>query len=98
MDLNQIKALIEAKHYETASHVDERIEAGEFDPEDMEQAILTATRIHKTERDELSQSTDGKKYTIIGRSRAGNAFYTCGKVKADHLGRHYFFITAHQAD
>ena len=98
MDLKQIKALIEATSYATSDHVDEGLDAGYFDLEDIEQAILSAGRIHKRERDERRESVDGYKYTIIGRNRAGNAFYTCGKVKRDYQGRYYFLITAHKAD
>lgn len=97
MDLHQIKRIIAAGRYHPSAKVDALLEHGEFDLEDLETAILSAARIHKRERDEKRSSVDGYKYTIIGRDRAGLPFYTCGKVRQDHFGNFYFFITAHHA-
>lgn len=96
--LTRIQTLIIRRAFRLSGHVDEGIDEGVFDLDDIEHCIMSATRIYKTERDERGTALDGNKYTIMGRNRAGLLFYTCGKLRQDHLGHYYFFITAHAAD
>jgi hypothetical protein len=98
MELKDIQLLILKKEYGYSNHVRERIEAGEFEEDDIEACLLTAHDFTKKMRDEFRQSVDGMKYVIIGKDRFGNDFYTVGKVMKDFTGRFYYYITAHQAD
>lgn len=104
MDVDQrkvlavIKALVLGGDYDYGGKVLAAIEAGDFGHEDLERCIATATEIHKSELDDHKTAVDGMKYTIIGRDRGGEPFYTCGKIKLAAAGRLYFFITAHEAD
>lgn len=98
MTLDDIQALIRREEYEISSKVADLVEVGCLDLADIENCILTATRIYKRERDELKQSVDGLKYVIIGPDTSGRLFYTTGKVLTDYVGRFFFVITAHQAE
>lgn len=98
MNLDDIKALIAKRQYEVSQKVQELLEQEYFDKQDLKNCILTATRIHKRQRDERRAAVDGMKYVIIGLDTHGRRFYTTGKIIKDHLGRLYFFITAHQAE
>lgn len=98
MELDEIKTLIIKRQYEVSQKVQELLEQEYFEKQDLENCILTATRIHKKQRDERGAAVDGLKYVVIGLDTRGQQFYTTGKVIKDHLGRLYFFITAHQAE
>lgn len=98
MELDEIKTLIIKRQYEVSQKVQELLEQEYFEKQDLENCILTATRIHKKQRDERGTAVDGLKYVIIGLDTHGQRFYTTGKVIKDHLGSFYFFITAHQAE
>ncbi len=98
MELDEIKVLIAKRQYEVSQKVQELLEQEYFDKQDLENCILTATRIHKRQRDERGTAADGRKYVIIGLDTHGRRFYMTGKIIKDHLGRLYFFITAHQAE
>jgi hypothetical protein len=98
MTLGQIKDLVARDQYRLARKVREAIEEGFFDDEDLVHSILSATKIHKEERDELGEALHGMKYVILGRDTHGCLFYTVGKVIPEPDRRFYFFITAHQAD
>ena len=93
----QIQRLIEQGEYEISEKVQELIEDGVFDQDDLVECITTASSIHKTERDERKDSIEGIKYVILGRDTRGLPFYTAGKVKTDTTGKFYFYITAHPA-
>lgn len=95
--LEVIKELVINGDYHYSSKIRLLIEEGWYQEEDLEQCICTATRINKIETDELKTAVDGKKYTILGRDRYGQSFYTCGKVILAKGARLYFFITAHEA-
>lgn len=97
-ELLEIKMLVSEDRYYYSSKVRKFIEDGYYQLEDLEQCIFTATRICKIQEDEKGDSTDGRKYTILGRDSQGYQFYTCGKFKTDEDGETYFFITAHGAD
>lgn len=95
--LRIIKALVAERRYQYSAKVQNLIQEGDFDLEDMERCILSATVIQKEEPDELGTSVDGRKYTIIGLDAAGLSFYTCGKlIRSEDAGEFYFFITAHE--
>jgi len=95
--LRIIKALISGGRYQYSAKVQEFIEEGAFELEDLERCILSARNIQKVEADELSTSIDGYKYTVIGVDTYGVCFYTCGKIiRADDEEKLYFFITAHE--
>jgi hypothetical protein len=98
MTLTEIKRLIRRRKYLYSQKIRNLIEDGFFEEADMEQCILSATRIYKKERDELGQAVDGMKYVILGKDTYGRPFYTAGKVLSDADGRIYFYITAHQGD
>lgn len=98
MTLKEIKQLIVRKKYDYSQKVRDSIEDGFFEEEDMEQCILSATRIYKKEKDELGQAVDGMKYVILGKDTHGQLFYSVGKVLSGINGRIYFYISAHEAD
>ena len=98
MTLEEIKQLVAEGRYRFSQKVQDFIEDGFFDEEDLRHCILSANRIHKKERDEKRQDVHGMKYVIIGRDTHGRLFYTAGKVRSTEKGRFYFYITAHQAD
>ncbi|MFW6116460.1 MAG: hypothetical protein ACOC6F_01920 [bacterium] len=96
--LGLIKGLVADRAYHYSRKVRQCIEDGWYGAADLERCILTATRIHKVEDDELQVAVDGYKYTILGRDTCGQAFYSCGKViLSQNDERLYFFITAHEA-
>ena len=77
--------------------VQEFIENGDFDLEDLERCIISAQDIQKVEADELATPIDGCKYTILGLDTHGICFYTCGKIiRVPDDQKLYFFITAHE--
>ena len=86
------------ERYRYSKKVRELIEEGFFDEQDIVHCILSATKIHKAERDELGQAVHGMKYVILGKDTYGQSFYTVGKVMQGPQGHFYFYITAHQAD
>lgn len=98
MTLEQIRQLVAQRRYRYSLKVRELIEEGFFEEEDMVCCILSATRIHKRERDEQRQAVHGMKYVILGRDTRGQLFYTVGKPVQNPQGLLYFYITAHQAD
>lgn len=98
MTLPEIKQLVADQRYRYSKKVRGLIEEGFFDEEDMVHCVLSATRIHKAERDELGQAVHGMKYVILGKDTHGQPFYTVGKVMEDRKGRFYFYITAHEAE
>ena len=97
MTLDAIKRLVVQRRYRYSRKVRDAIEDGYFDEEDLVHSILTATRIHKKERDELGQAVHKMKYVILGRDTHGRPFYTVGKGIQGVGGQLYFYITAHQA-
>ena len=94
--LRIIKALIAERRYHYSNKVRDLIEEGDFNEEDLERCILSATEIQKAEEDELGLAIDGKKYTILGTDALGQSFYTCGKIIRNEQEQLYFFITAHE--
>jgi len=95
--LRIIKALIAERRYGYSSKVQELIERGDFDLEDLERCILSAQEIKKVEIDEQATSIDGCKYTILGLDTNEMSFYTCGKIlRIPEDQKLYFFITAHE--
>ena len=97
MPLREIQRLVEHGQYRYSRKVEELIEDGYFDEDDLEHCILSAQRIYKRERDELGNAIHGMKYVILGRDTHGRRLYTVGKMLRAQRGRLYFFITAHQA-
>ena len=98
MTLEDIKLLVAQGQYRYSEKVREAIEEGFFEEEDLVHCILSATRIHKKEKDELRQAIHGMKYVILGRDAHGRPFYTVGKVVQGAKGKLYFYISAHQAE
>ncbi len=98
MTLEEIKQLVAQGRYRYSRKVRDFIEDGFFDVEDLEHCILSATKIYKSERDELGQAIHGMKHVIVGKDTHGQLFYTVGKVMPGPQERFYFYITAHQAD
>jgi hypothetical protein len=97
MPLREIQRLVDHGQYRYSQKVEDLMEDGAFDTDDLEYCILSAPSIYKRERDELGNAIDGMKYVILGRDRSGRPFYTVGKMLRSHRGRVYFFLTAHQA-
>lgn len=94
--LRIIQELVSSRQYQYSKKVQNFIQEGDFDLEDMERCILSATAIHKVEPDELGTAMDDCKYAIIGLDTQGVAFYTCGKlIRGAGVQKLYFFITAH---
>ena len=98
MTLEEIKQLVAQRRYRYSRKVRDLIADGFFDVADLEHCILSAVKIHKSERDELGQAVHGMKHVILGNDTNGQLFYTVGKVMPGPPERFYFYITAHQAD
>ena len=98
MTLGEIQQLVARRRYRYSRKVRDFIEDGYFGEEDLVHCILSATTIHKRERDEFGQAVHRMKYVILGRDTHGRPFYTVGKVLRGHTGRFYFYLTGHQAD
>lgn len=98
MTLREIQQLVARSRYRYSRKVRNFIEDGYFDEEDLVHCILSATNIHKRERDEFGQAVHRMKYVILGRDTHGRPFYTVGKVLRGPTGQFYFYLTAHQAD
>lgn len=95
MTLGEIQQLVARRRYRYSRKVRDFIEDGYFDEEDLVHCILSATTIHKRERDELGQAVHRMKYVILGRDTHGRPFYTVGKVLRGSTGQFYFYLTAH---
>lgn len=94
--LRIIKQLVANRDYHYSNKVQQLLEEGVFELEDMERCVLTANSVQKVEADELKTAVDHCKYTIIGWDTHEQAFYTCGKIiRSDEDQKLYFFITAH---
>ena len=93
--LSLIQQLVREDKYDWSSHVNERIDNGQFDQTDLEACIASGS-VTKTERDRLRNSVGNTVYVIVGRDTHGRWFYTAGKIVRDN-GSIYFFITAHEA-
>jgi hypothetical protein len=95
--LRIIKALVSEGRYQYSAKVQEFIENGFFELEDLERCILSSRNIQKVEADDLGVSVDGNKYTVVGLDTHGFSFYTCGKIiRVPDDDKLYFFITAHE--
>lgn len=93
--LQKIQSLVRSQQWIAGVHVQEYLEAGEFDERDLECSICTGT-IRAIQRDELGEAVDRKKYVISGVDVCGLAFSTCGKIIELNDGQQYFFITAYK--
>jgi len=94
--LSLIQNLVRQGRYDWSNKVDQLINAGWFDEEDLEECILTGV-VQKTEKDLFKNSVGNKIYVVIGRDTHGNPFYTVGKILKANDGNFYFFITTHEA-
>ena len=74
MTLAEIKRLVAEERYQYSQKVQEFIEDGFFERDDLVCCILPATSIKKTEKDELEQAIDGMKQTIFGKDTYGCPF------------------------
>jgi len=75
------------------------MEKGKCSFEDIEHCIQKAKTIHGMGVDVFGDSPDGILYTIRGKTKIGQEFYTTGKfIKSNDGEEIYFFITAHQTD
>ena len=86
MTLGEIQQLVARRRYRYSRKVRDFIEDCYFDEEDLVHCILSATTIHKRERDELGQAVHQMKYVILGRDTHGRPFYTVGKVLRGSTG------------
>ncbi len=91
--LLRIQRLAQANQYRLSVHVREKIEDGEFYLQDIEHAIASGS-IVESQKDDLCQSSDGRKYTIRGYDLCGAAFEVIGKIVVDHEGDTFLVITA----
>jgi hypothetical protein len=87
--LRTIRDMIAVGRYDWTEKLEDAIDDGRFQPEDLELCVATGV-VTKTSKDRLKTSTGGKVYTIVGRDCTGCDFYTAGKIVC---GR-YLFITA----
>ncbi len=89
-----IRQLVKSGDYDYTEKVRELIEDGWFCEEDIEKCIETG-ELSKKQKDEVGNSIDCKKYTILGRDCAGAHFYCAGKIMKGEEGKLFFIITAH---
>jgi hypothetical protein len=72
--LRIIKELVACRQYQYSAKVQNFIQEGVFDLEDMERCVLGASAIQKVEPDDLGTAIDGCKYTIVGVDAQGLVF------------------------
>ncbi len=89
----RIRLLVRSEQYHLSGHVvNDKIAQHDYLVEDIVDSILSGT-IDKVERDERGVSVDGKKYTILGRTRDGLLHYTVGKIVSADDDELYYVIT-----
>jgi hypothetical protein len=93
--LEKIRRLIQSRDWIAGCHVQNYLDDGEFDENDIEVSICNGT-ITRVQRDELGEAIDGKKYIITGLDKYGLALETCGKIIEWTDGHQYFLITAYK--
>jgi hypothetical protein len=92
-----IRRLVANGCYDYSQNVEDAMNEGRFDLEDLEHCIATG-KVVKTNRDELKASVGNKVYVIIGRDTRGRRFYAAGKIlRSPKQGLIFFFVTAHPA-
>jgi len=89
-----IQQLVAEGRYDYSQKVEDAMNSGHFDLEDLECCIVTG-RVTKTSRDKLKASVGNKVYVIIGRDAKGRKFYAAGKILRTLEGLVFFFVTAH---
>jgi hypothetical protein len=94
--LRTIKLLVAAGYYDWSEKVQNAIEDGWFEPEDLERCIETG-KVAKVKKDVVGGSVGQKTYAILGSDCSGCRFYTAGKIVKAARGQEYFFITAHES-
>jgi hypothetical protein len=92
-----IRRLVANGCYDYSQKVEDAMNEGRFDLEDLEHCIATG-KVVKTNRDELKASVGNKVYVIIGRDTRGRRFYAAGKIlRSPKQGLIFFFVTAYPA-
>jgi hypothetical protein len=92
-----IRCLVANGCYDYSQKVEDAMNEGRFDLEDLEHCIATG-KVVKTNRDELKASVGNKVYAIIGRDTRGRRFYAAGKIlRSPKQGLIFFFVTAYPA-
>jgi hypothetical protein len=92
-----IRRLVANGCYDYSQKVEDAMNEGRFDLEDLEHCIATG-KVVKTNRDELKASVDNKVHVIIGRDTRGRRFYAAGKIlRSPKQGLIFFFVTAYPA-
>jgi hypothetical protein len=92
-----IRRLVANGCYDYSQKVEDAMNEGRFDLEDLEHCIAT-DKVVKTNRDELKASVGNKVHVIIGRDTRGRRFYAAGKIlRSPKQGLIFFFVTAHPA-
>ena len=89
-----IRQLVGSGDYDYTEKVRELIEDGWFCEEDIERCVETG-ELCKKQKDEMGNSVDSKKYTILGRDCAGAKFYCACKIMKGEDGKLVLIITAH---
>jgi hypothetical protein len=92
--LDLIRELVDSDAYDLTEKVKNLIEDGWFCEEDIKHCVRTGL-ICKTQRDEMKNSINLKKYTILGRDLSGAPFYCAGKIMRSEAGKLFLVITAH---
>ena len=77
--LRVIQRLVADGCYDYSQKVEDAMNAGQFDLEDLECCVATG-KVFKTNRDKLRTSVGNKVYVIIGRDTRGRKFYVAGKI------------------
>lgn len=91
-----VQRLVAEGCYDYSQKVEDAMNFGHFDLDDLECCIATG-RVIKTNRDKLKASVGNKVYVIIGRDTKGRKFYAAGKILKTAEGLVFFFVTAHPA-
>jgi len=92
-----IQHLVANGCYDYPQKVEDAMNEGRFDLEDLEHCIATG-KVVKTNRDKLKASVGNKVYVIVGRDMRGRRFYAAGKIlRSPQQGLIFFFVTAHPA-
>ncbi len=92
VQLKNIQSLVRAGQYVLTDHAFEPIQEGDIDLNDFECSVKNGV-ITKVQNDEMKNSKDGKKYTIVGPTFNGLPIASTGKIINEGAEDDYLLIT-----
>lgn len=93
-NLEKIHRLVLRDRWRLGSHVQDKIEVGEFAREEIKCVLLNG-EIRRVQPDEQQVAVDGNKYVILGRAPSGLPLKTVGKIIRGEDEQEYFLISVY---